>query len=138
MISSLAKTIVFGFCLLVFAKSGFAQAYSQPAFHASDPLAPRDEWGFKHQMAATIPIDFEPRFKWRPLYWLLDGHEVVRQPAYVAAVQRDLQLLGYYCGPIDGNFSAEVGDAIARLQKNYSMRVTGTVTMPVRRALHLP
>jgi peptidoglycan hydrolase-like protein with peptidoglycan-binding domain len=49
-----------------------------------------------------------------------------------------LRRLGYYCGPIDGVFSGEVSDAIARLQKNYSMRVTGTLTIPVRRALHLP
>jgi peptidoglycan hydrolase-like protein with peptidoglycan-binding domain len=60
------------------------------------------------------------------------------QPAYVGAVQRDLARLGYYCGPIDGIWSPEVSDAIARLQKNYSMRVTGTLTIPVRRALHLP
>jgi hypothetical protein len=31
-----------------------------------------------------------------------------------------------------------VADAIARLQKNYSMRVTGTLTDPARRALHMP
>jgi peptidoglycan hydrolase-like protein with peptidoglycan-binding domain len=49
-----------------------------------------------------------------------------------------LKRLGYYCGPIDGIFSDEVGDAIARLEKNYSLRVTGTLTNPVRRALHLP
>jgi peptidoglycan hydrolase-like protein with peptidoglycan-binding domain len=60
------------------------------------------------------------------------------QPAYVSALQRDLRRLGYYCGPIDGVFSDDVGDAIARLQKNYSMRVTGTLTDPLRRALHLP
>ena len=29
-------------------------------------------------------------------------------------------------------------DAIARLQKNYSMRVTGMLNDPVRRALHMP
>jgi len=49
-----------------------------------------------------------------------------------------LRRLGYYCGPIDGIFSDDVGDAIARLQKNYSMRVSGTLTEPLRRALHLP
>ena len=32
----------------------------------------------------------------------------------------------------------EVSEAIARLQKNYSQRVTGTLTVPVRRVLHLP
>jgi hypothetical protein len=31
-----------------------------------------------------------------------------------------------------------VSDAIAHLQKNYSQRVTGTLTIPVRRVLHLP
>jgi hypothetical protein len=31
-----------------------------------------------------------------------------------------------------------VAEAIARLQKNCSMRVTGTLTDPVRRALHMP
>ncbi|PYK69446.1 MAG: hypothetical protein DME45_02145 [Verrucomicrobia bacterium] len=59
-------------------------------------------------------------------------------PAYVAALQRDLKRLGYYCGRIDGIFSDEVSFAIARLQKNYSMRVTGELNEPVRRALHLP
>jgi peptidoglycan hydrolase-like protein with peptidoglycan-binding domain len=49
-----------------------------------------------------------------------------------------LRALGLYCGPIDGVFSAEVEDAIAHMQKNYSMRVTGTLTVPVRRALYLP
>jgi len=49
-----------------------------------------------------------------------------------------LRRLGYYCGPIDGVFTAEVSDAIARMQKNHSMTVTGTLTVPVRRALFLP
>jgi peptidoglycan hydrolase-like protein with peptidoglycan-binding domain len=56
----------------------------------------------------------------------------------MGALQRDLARLGYYCGPIDGVFSDEVSDAIARLQKNYSQSVTGTLTIPVRRVLHLP
>ena len=74
----------------------------------------------------------------RALYWFEGKNDLVRQPAYVAAVQRDLIRKGYYCGPIDGIYSAEVSDAIAKLQKNYSMRVTGTLTVPVRRALRLP
>jgi peptidoglycan hydrolase-like protein with peptidoglycan-binding domain len=49
-----------------------------------------------------------------------------------------LRRLGYYCGPINGVFTPEVSDGIARLQKNSSMRVTGTLTDPVRRALHMP
>ena len=107
-------------------------------FHSTDPLAARDENGMLHQMPAANSTDFEPRYHWRPLYWLEGKNDLVRQPAYVGAVQRDLRRLGYYCGPIDGVFSDDVSEAIARLQKNYSMRVTGTLTIPVRRALHLP
>jgi hypothetical protein len=107
-------------------------------FHATDALAPRDEWGTLHQMPAPTSTDYARRYRWRPLYWLEGKNDLVLQPAYVGAVQRDLQRLGYYCGPIDGLYSPDVSEAIARLQKNHSMRVTGTLTIPVRRALHLP
>ena len=60
------------------------------------------------------------------------------RPAYVGALQVALRRHGYYCGEIDGYFTPAVSDAIARMQKNYSMRVTGTLTVPVRRALFLP
>ena len=114
------------------------QASDDPLFHSTDALAPRDEWGLLHQMPAPNPTDFEPRYRWRPLYYLESGQELTAQPAYVGALQRDLRRLGYYCGAIDGVFSPDVSEAIARLQKNYSMRVTGTLTISVRRALHLP
>jgi putative peptidoglycan binding protein len=110
----------------------------RPFFHSTDSLAPRDEWGLLHQMPAPNATDFAPRYHWRPFYYLESGRELIAQPAYVGALQRDLRRLGYYCGPIDGVFSDEVSDAIARLQKNYSMRVTGTLTIPVRRVLYLP
>jgi Putative peptidoglycan binding domain len=110
----------------------------RPFFHSTDPLAARDEWGRLHQSSAVYDTDYAPRYPWRPLYWSKSGRELSAQPAYVAALQRDLERLGYYCGPIDGVFSPDVSDAIARMQKNYSMRVTGTLTIPVRRALHLP
>ena len=64
--------------------------------------------------------------------------ELARDPAYIGALQRDLSRLGYYCGRIDGVLSDDVRASIAILQKNYSMRVTGTITVPVRRVLHLP
>jgi len=119
--------------------SGVAvKASDDPFFHSTDTLAPSDEWGLLHQMPAPNATDFEPRYPWRPLYYLESGRELSAQPAYVGALQRDLRRLGYYCGPIDGVFSGEVSDAIARLQKNHSLRVTGTLTIPVRRALHLP
>lgn len=114
------------------------EALDAPFFHSTDTLASRDEWGLLHQSTNVNSTDFERRFKWRPLYYLESGRDLTAQPAYVGAVQRDLRRLGYYCGPIDGFFSPEVGEAIARLQKNYSMRVTGTLTIPVRRALYLP
>ncbi len=114
------------------------QASDDPFFHSTDPLAQRDEYGLLHQMPAPNATDFAPRYHWRPLYYFESDWKLIGQPAYVGALQRDLRRLGYYCGPIDGVFSGEVSDAIARLQKNYSMRVTGTLTIPVRRALFLP
>jgi hypothetical protein len=114
------------------------QASDDPFFHSTDPLAQRDEYGLLHQMPAPNSTDFAPRYCWRPLYYLKSDCELIGQPAYVGALQRDLRRLGYYCGPINGVFSGEVSDAIARLQKNCSMRVTGTLTVPVRRALFLP
>src|SRR5437879_8422643 len=101
--------------------------FDRPFFHATDSLAPRDDWGLLHQSRTTLyETDFAPRHGWRPLYYFESGRDLITQPAYVGALQRDLARLGYYCGPIDGVFSDEVSDAIARLQKNYSQRVTGT------------
>ncbi len=113
-------------------------SWGDPLFHSSDPLAARDELGLLHQGRIINDTDFAPRYRCRWEYYFKASEQLVVQPAYVGALQRDLTRLGYYCGPIDGVFSDQVGDAIARFQKNYSMRVTGTLTIPVRRALHLP
>jgi Putative peptidoglycan binding domain len=113
--------------------------YYPPFFHSTDTLAARDDLGLLHQSRTTLnETDFAQRYHWRPLYWLEGKRDLVKQPAYIGAVQRDLKRLGYYCGPIDGVYSVEVSEAIARLQKNYSQRMTGTLTVPVRRVLHLP
>jgi len=113
--------------------------FDRPFFHHTDTLAPRDDWGLLHQSRTTLyETDFAPRFSPRAAYYGMSGRQLLTQPAYVGALQRDLSRLGYYCGPIDGVFSDEVSEAIASLQKNYSMRVTGTLTIPVRRVLHLP
>ena len=109
-----------------------------PFFRSTDPLAARDDLGRLHQSRTVYETDFAPRHHWRPLYWLEAGRDLIKQPAYVGALQRDLRRLGYYCGPIDGVFSLEVSESIARFQKNCSMRVTGTLTIAVRRELHLP
>src|SRR2546423_2554736 len=135
------------FILLSIALSGFAvQAaddhdpfFFTPFFHHNDTLAPRDDWGLLHQSRTTIyETDFASRYSPRAAYYGMSGSQLITQPAYVGALQRDLARLGYYCGPIDGVFSDEVSEAIASLQKNYSQRVTGTLTIPVRRVLHLP
>jgi hypothetical protein len=113
--------------------------FDRPFFHHTDTLAPRDDWGLLHQSRTTLyETDFAPRYSPRAAYYGMSGRELITQPAYVGALQRDLSRLGYYCGPIDGVFSDEVSEAIASLQKNYSQRVTGTLTIPVRRVLHLP
>jgi hypothetical protein len=113
--------------------------FDRPFFHHTDTLAPRDDWGLLHQSRTTLyETDFAPRYSPRAAYYGMSGRQLSTQPAYVGALQRDLARLGYYCGPIDGVFSDEVSEAIASLQKNYSQRVTGTLTIPVRRVLHLP
>ena len=115
-----------------------AQASDCAFFRGTDPLAQRDEWGLLHQGRTVNSTDFAPRYRWRFDYYFKAPEQLIMQPGYVGAMQTALRRLGYYCGPIDGIFSDEVSDAITRLQKNYSMRVTGTLTDPVRRALHLP
>ena len=110
-----------------------------PLFHHSDSLAPRDDVDFLHQSRTTVyDTDFAGRFGSRVPYYMMSGRELITRPEYVGALERDLYRLGYYCGPIDGVYTVEVSEAIARLQKNYSQRVTGTLTVPVRRVLHLP
>jgi Putative peptidoglycan binding domain len=109
-----------------------------PFFHSTDPLAPRDDLGLLHQSRTVNETDFAPRYPWRWLYYFGAGRELIHKPAYVGALQRDLRRLGYYCGPIDGVFSPEVSEALARLQKNYSTYVTGTLTVSARRSLYLP
>ena len=107
-------------------------------FRSTDPLAQRDESGLVHQGRSVNATDFAPRYHWRWIYYFKAREQLILQPAYVGSMQTALRRMGYYCGPVDGVFTPEVADAIARLQKNYSMRVTGTLTVPVRRALHMP
>ena len=107
-------------------------------FRSVDPLAQRSEWGLRHQTPHVNATDFAPRYHWRLQYYFKGGNQLVLDPAYVGSLQTALRRLGYYCGPVDGVFTPEVSYAIARLQKSYSMRVTGTLTPPVRRALHMP
>jgi hypothetical protein len=110
-----------------------------PFFHHTDTLAPRDDLGLLHQGRTTVyETDFAPRYTCRAVYYSMSEHQLIKDPAYVGALQRDLKRLGYYCGPIDGFLSDDVRAAIATLQKNYSQQVTGTLTIPVRRVLHLP
>ena len=115
-----------------------ARASDDPLFHSTDPLAPRDEWGVLHQTPVLYPTDFSYRHSYRIFYYFKSGRELLTDPAYVGALQVCLRNRGYYCGPIDGIMSEDVSDAIARLQKNHTQRVTGRLTVPVRRALHLP
>jgi hypothetical protein len=107
-------------------------------FRSIDPLAQRDEWGTTHQTPHVNSTDFAPRYPWRWIYNFKGRDQLLLDPAYVGSLQTALRRLGYYCGPVDGVFTPEVSYAIARLQKNYSMRVTGNLDNPVRRALHMP
>ena len=114
-----------------------ALALDFPFFRSTDPLAQRDEWG----LLTSGPLnstDFEPRESLRLFYYSKSGKELASDPAYVGALQTALRRNGYYVGRIDGVFSPEVEDAIARLQKAHAMRVNSRLTVSVRRALYLP
>jgi hypothetical protein len=135
------KQLAFGIILGLAATGAYADEYdilSHDIFRPTDPLAQRDEFGLVHQGPHVNATDFAPRYRWRWMYYFKAPEQLVLNPAYVGSMQTALRRLGYYCGPVDGVFTAEVADSIARLQKNYSMRVTGTLTEPVRRALHMP
>jgi hypothetical protein len=107
-------------------------------FCFADPLAARDDYGLLHQSPSLLPTDFAPRYPYRFDYYFMSSTSLVADPAYVGALQSSLSRQGYYCGPIDGIFSPNVSAAIVRMQKNYSQPVTGTLTLGVRRGLHLP
>ena len=135
------KRIVLALILCLSATVAFADEFDvvdYDIFRSVDPLAQRDEWGLVHQGKAVNATDFAPRYKWRWCYYFKANEQLIVQPAYVGSMQTKLRRLGSYCGPVNGVFTPDVSDAIARLQKNHSMRVTGTLTEPVRRALHMP
>ena len=133
----IALTLILGLAAAI-VQAGEYDVLENDIFRSVDPLAQRDEWGLLHQGRAVNATDFAPRYHWRWEYYFKAPEQLVLDPAYVGSMQAALRRLGYYCGPIDGVFTPIVGNAIARLQKNYSMRVTGTLTDPVRRALRLP
>ena len=132
----LLRSVVVALLLGSSAVSAFA--FEIPVARGRDPIAPRDEWGLLHQMPTLNETDLEPRERWRLFYYSKSGRKLTEDRAYIGSMQVSLTRLGYYCGPIDGIFSAEVSDAIARMQKGHAMRVTGTITVAVRRALHMP
>src|SRR6266511_1727131 len=94
-------------------------------FRSVDPLAQRDEHGLLHQGKALNATDFAPRYKWRWCDYFKANEQAIVQPAHVGSMQTALRRLGYSCGPVDGGRTPQVAAAIARLQKSYSMRVTG-------------
>jgi hypothetical protein len=137
MITSKLSRFAIALVISLGAVSAFASD-DDPLFHSSNPLAPRDEWGRLHQMPNVDATDYFPRSGSRLYYYFKSRHELLRDPAYVASLQTVLRNRGYYCGPIDGVMSDNVSEAIAKVQKNHVQRVTGTLTVPVRRALNLP
>jgi hypothetical protein len=137
MITSKLSRSAIALIISLVAASAFASD-DDPLFHSTNPLAPRDEWGRLHQMPNVDATDYFHRSGSRLYYYFKSRQELLRDPAYVASLQVVLRNRGYYCGPIDGVISDNVSEAIARVQKNHVQRVTGTLTVPVRRALNLP
>ncbi len=89
-------------------------------------------------MAELNETDLAHREPDRLFYYSKSRRELAKDPAYVGSMQVSLRRMGYYCGPIDGVYSTEVIDAIARFQKAHRMRVTGNLTIAMRRSLHMP
>jgi Putative peptidoglycan binding domain len=120
--------------------SSRAESDSPFFFHDpyADPLAIRDDYGLLHQSPLLYRTDFNRRYSVRFPYYLDSGATLLSDPGYVGALQTALRRRGYYLGPIDGVYSYGVQDAIARMQKNCSLRVTGRLSLGVRRTLHLP
>src|SRR4030095_11051419 len=133
----IALVLVFGLSATVVQADEF-DVVDYGIFRSIDPLAQRDDWGTTHQTPHVNATDFAPRYHWRWCYYFKGRDELILDPAYVGSLQTALRRLGYYCGPVNGVFTPEVSYAIARLQKNYFIRVHGTLTDPVRRALHMP
>jgi len=134
----MALALIVGSLGVTIAHADEFDVLSHDIFRPTDSLAQRDEYGLVHQGPHVNATDFAPRYHWRWVYYFKAPEQLILDPAYVGSMQTALRRLGYYCGPVDGAFTPVVADAIARLQKNYSMQVTGTLTDPVRRALHMP
>ena len=134
----IALALILGSLGVTIAHADEFDVLSHEFFRSTDSLAQRDEYGLVHQGPHVNATDFAPRYHWRWIYYFKAREQLILDPAYVGSMQTALRRLGYYCGPVDGVFTPVVADAIARLQKNYSMQVTGTLTDPVRRALHMP
>ena len=134
----MALALILGSLAATIAHADEFDVLSHDIFRPTDSLAQRDEYGLVHQGPHVNATDFAPRYHWRWVYYFKAPEQLILDPAYVGSMQTALRRLGYYCGPVDGVFTPMVADAIARLQKNYSMQVTGTLTDPVRRTLHMP
>jgi hypothetical protein len=134
----MALALILGSLAATIAHADDFDVLSHDIFRPTEALAQRDEYGLVHQGPHVNATDFAPRYHWRWMYYFKAPEQLILDPAYVGSMQTALRRMGYYCGPVDGVFTPAMSDAIARLQKNYSMRVTGTLTDPVRRALFMP
>ena len=105
-----------------------AQELEELWFRPSDTLAQRDEYGLLHSSTVIYPTDLEPRYHWRPLYYLEGEHDVARMPAYVGALQVALTRLGYYRGPIDGIMGPGTSYAIRAYERDHGLRMDGVIS----------
>ena len=63
------------------------------------------------------------------------GSALAGATTHTASVQGALKVLGYWDGPVDGAWSDELSDAIAKLQEDLGVEPTGTVDTATLRAL---
>lgn len=60
-----------------------------------------------------------------------------RFAAIVKQVQMAMLAFGYYSGPINGTVSQDTRDALTRLQTDYGLKPTGTITPQTLDALRI-
>ncbi|MGF1679281.1 MAG: peptidoglycan-binding protein [Candidatus Methylacidiphilales bacterium] len=72
-----------------------------------------------------------------PVYYSSHPQTVVITHRTVHAAQRQLQRMGYHCGPADGVFGRDTRAAVRAFQYDHGLRPTGTLNTATLRRLGL-
>lgn len=117
--------------------SGGSYSYKRPAQRAvplySAPVVPRYTPPSNRNTTSTPPSSVLPSAPSAALKTLPGNSNKFQRIAM--QVQSALLAYGYYTGGIDGIIGPESRAAIAKLQKDYNLKITGTITPELLNAL---